>query len=311
MSEQPFSARLRAATGSDHAAAERTGFLAELTGGRLTLAAHTALTVQHYLIYQALEQAAEAMRGHPVAGRFVDPRLTRLPSLAADLAHLAGPDWRDRLAATEATAGYVARLREAAFESPIAFVAHHYNRYLGDLSGGQYVARALSRAYGMPLGAPGLLFYRFDELPDLTTVKQDYRAELDRTGWDAAEQDLFVDEVKLAYRHNIEVLDALGRDCEQLRNPFEPEVVAQVMRHMNVDHAADCLVIVQALGGRPAAVAAEMSWMDGDGLDFLATTGGEVAHVRVPWSYRLTERAQVRVEVTRLYHEAVGLLAAR
>jgi heme oxygenase len=310
MSDQPFSARLRAATTSDHAAAEQTGFLAELTQGRLTVAAHTALTAQHYLIYEALEQAAEAMRTDPVAGRFTDPRLTRLPALAADLEHLAGPAWRDLLTPNEATARYVARLREAAFTSPTGFVAHHYNRYLGDLSGGQYVAQALSRAYDLPLGGPGLLFYRFDELTDLTEVKDAYRANLDAAGWSQTEQDQLIDEVKLAYRLNVEVLDALGRDTADLRNPFTVEVITQVKKHMNDDHAADCLVIVQALGGRPDATAAVMSGMDGFGIDFAATVDGQPVAVRVPWSYRLTERAQVRVEVTRLYHEAAALQTA-
>jgi heme oxygenase len=310
MNDQPFSVRLRAATASDHAAAEQTGFLAELTRGRLTVAAHTALTAQHYLIYEVLEQAADAMRADPIAGRFTDSRLTRLPALAADLAHLAGPAWRDLLTPNEATARYVARLREVAFGSPAAFVAHHYNRYLGDLSGGQYVARALSRAYSLPLGGPGLLFYKFDELTDLTEVKDRYRAALDSAGWSPAEQERFIEEVKLAYRLNVEVLDALGNDGADLRNPFEPEVITQVKKHMNDDHGADCLVIVQALGGLPDATAAVMSGMDGVGIDFVATVDGRPVNVRVPWSYRLTERAQVRVEVTRMYHEAAALQTA-
>jgi heme oxygenase len=310
MSEPLFSARLRAATAPDHAAAEQTGFLAELTRGRLSVAAHTALTAQHYLIYDMLEQAAERMRADPIAARFADRRLTRLPALTADLAQLAGPDWRDLLVPNEATSRYVARLRETAFVSPIGFVAHHYNRYLGDLSGGQYVARALSKAYGLPLGGPGLLFYRFDELPDLGATKESYRAELDAAGWNDDEQAEFIDEVKIAYRLNVEVLEALGHDTAHLRNPFDAEVIAQVRKHMNDDHAADCLIIVQALGGRRDAGGAVMSGMDGDGIDFVATVGSQQVEVRVPWSYQLTERAQVRVEVTRMYHEAAALLSA-
>lgn len=91
-------------------------------------------------------------------------------------------------------------------------------------------------------------------------------------------------------------------------NPFAPDVVVAVMRHMNADHADDSALICRALGGVPDATAAVMSGMDGDGIDFLAVVGGEERAVRVPWSERLTERPQVRVEVTRMYHEACAVL---
>lgn len=86
--------------------------------------------------------------------------------------------------------------------------------------------------------------------------------------------------------------------------PFTPEVVAAILAHMNDDHAADSLLIVRA-GGRPDAVAARMTGLDALGGDFAATLpDGGTAAVRIPWSKRLTERAQVRAEVVRLYGEA-------
>ena len=88
-----------------------------------------------------------------------------------------------------------------------------------------------------------------------------------------------------------------------MTGPFTDDVVRQIMRHMNEDHAADCLAMCRALGGRPGATAARMSGMDADGIDFVAEDGGEVP-VRLPWSERLTERAQVRHEVVRMTHEA-------
>lgn len=96
---------------------------------------------------------------------------------------------------------------------------------------------------------------------------------------------------------------------ETLNSPFTPDVVAQVMRHMNVDHAADSLLICRVHGRQPEAEAAEMSGMDADGIDFQATVGGSTVEVRVPWSYRLTERSQVRQEVVRLYREACAALS--
>jgi stringent starvation protein B len=87
-------------------------------------------------------------------------------------------------------------------------------------------------------------------------------------------------------------------------NPFSQAVIDAVMSHMNRDHAADSLLIVRSLGGEPSAIAAEMSGMDGDAIEFLATVDGRRRTVRVPWSEHLTERARVRGEVTRMYHDA-------
>ncbi|MFA1547154.1 DUF2470 domain-containing protein [Actinomadura chokoriensis] len=86
--------------------------------------------------------------------------------------------------------------------------------------------------------------------------------------------------------------------------PFTEDVVRQIMRHMNDDHAADCLAICRALGGRPGATAARMTGLDADGIEFAVTDGGADRPVRIPFSERLTERVQVRHEVVRMTEEA-------
>ncbi|GGK96324.1 DUF2470 domain-containing protein [Mangrovihabitans endophyticus] len=89
---------------------------------------------------------------------------------------------------------------------------------------------------------------------------------------------------------------------------FEPEVVAQVARHMNDDHAGDNVTIVRGLGGVPEATAARMSGMDADGIEFAAAVDGVEVPVRIPFAERLTDRAQIRVAVVRIYHEACAAL---
>ncbi len=91
-------------------------------------------------------------------------------------------------------------------------------------------------------------------------------------------------------------------------NPFPPEVIAAVMRHMNTDHADDCLVICQGLGGQPTATAANMSGMDAEAMEFLAVVDGTEVPVRVPFSERLVERRQIRAEAARMYREACAAL---
>ena len=89
---------------------------------------------------------------------------------------------------------------------------------------------------------------------------------------------------------------------------FEAEVVAQIARHMNDDHAEDNVLIVRGLAGMDGATAARMSGMDADGMEFAAAVNGVEVPVRIPFSEHLTERQQVRAETVRMYREACAAL---
>jgi heme oxygenase len=104
------------------------------------------------------------------------------------------------------TVEYVRRIRAVAFDNAWAFVAHHYTRYMGDLSGGQYLGPAIGKAYG--LEGAGCSFFRFDGVKPPAFRKQ-YRELLDGAAFSAEEQDLFLAEVAEAYRLNIAVLAEL------------------------------------------------------------------------------------------------------
>ncbi|MGX4653756.1 biliverdin-producing heme oxygenase [Micromonospora sp. SCSIO 07396] len=218
----PFSARLRAATAGAHAAAEGQRYVTALVAGELDLAGYLDLVVQHHALYQALESAAEAMRADPVAGGFVDDALTRLPALEADLTELAGPDWALRTAPHPATVAYAERIRAVAGTSPVHFVAHHYTRYLGDLSGGLYIGRAVARRYGLT-GQAGTAFYTFARIDRPKAYKEAYRARLDALRLSPADEAALLDEVLLAYRHNTAVFAALARHV-----PDGPEITEAV-----------------------------------------------------------------------------------
>ena len=93
-----------------------------------------------------------------------------------------------------------------------------------------------------------------------------------------------------------------------MTNPFGPEVIAAITRHMNHDHAADTLVICRGVGGQPQATDARMTGFDGTGADFTATVNGTPVAIRIDWSGPLTERARVRPEIVRLYDESRAAL---
>ncbi len=209
-----FAAEVRELTRADHRAAQHVTYFDALLSGRLDRAGYAALLEQLHLVYQALEEAAGTMRDHPVAGRFVVDELHRLPRIAADLEFLNGPDWASRIVPTPATRRYQERLGDIAFSWPAGFVAHHYTRYLGDLSGGQVMARALRRTFGFD--SAGVEFFTFPGL-DPRAFKEHYRSLLDTVPWDEAERRRFLDEVSRAYRLNTDLLDELGQVVAQER----------------------------------------------------------------------------------------------
>ena len=171
-------------------------FMEALRGGRCDVADYADLLGQYAFVYDALERAAERMADHPVVSPFVTAHLTRMPAIRADLEYLVGPDWSELVCPTPATTAYVRRLNEVASTWPGGFVAHHYTRYLGDLSGGRAIGLTLSQQFGFDTN--GVLFWIFDQLADPTAFEDTYRAQLDAAPWDAAERERVMAEVELA-----------------------------------------------------------------------------------------------------------------
>ena len=204
-----LSSRLRDATRDEHERTESSPFVTALMTGRLDRSAYTALLGQTYLFYAVLEEAGDRWRGDPVAGPYVSDALVRRDALAADLAWLSGPEWQADLAPLPATARYVDRLRQVCFSSRSGFVAHHYVRYLGDLSGGQIIRARLRTHYG--LTGDGVRFYVFDGIAKPKVFKDGYRALLDTTPWDEGERTHLLAEANEAFRLNRGVFDDLGK----------------------------------------------------------------------------------------------------
>ena len=204
----PFSAALRERSSRAHSSSEHAGFMADLMMGEGTREDYVNLVVQHWFIYEALERTAGQMRNDPVARVFISDKLTRLPALEADLEFLIGPDWRDGIEPLPTTRRYVERIDQVGATWPGGFVAHHYTRYLGDLSGGQFIGRLMSRRFGFETN--GIGFYLFQDIADPKAFKDVYREQLDAAPWDAEEQERVIDEVLLAYRFNTELFGDLA-----------------------------------------------------------------------------------------------------
>jgi heme oxygenase len=203
-----FSEAIKAASWGLHQDAEGSRYMDDLLAGKLDLRGYTDLVIQHYYIYQVLEDAASAMGVDPVAAPFVRDELTRLPALEADLLALLGAGWRDEITPTAATQAYRDRMADVCFGWAGGFVAHHYVRYMGDLSGGQQIKRKVQGLYGIT-PETGTAFYAFDQIADLGAFKDNYRRLLDEAAWSAEERARIIDEVLLAYQLNTQLLNEL------------------------------------------------------------------------------------------------------
>lgn len=206
---ESLSTRLRDATKGEHERTESAPFVVALMAGELDRGAYTALLGQTYLFYAVLEEAGERWRGDEVVGPFVSDALLRRGALEADLAWLLGAGWRDEVAPLPATSRYIDRLREVCFSSRSGFVAHHYTRYLGDLSGGQIIRSKLRSLYG--LTGDGVRFYVFDRIAKPKVFKDFYRALIDGAPWAAGERTNLLAEANEAFRLNRGVFDDLGK----------------------------------------------------------------------------------------------------
>jgi heme oxygenase len=206
----PFSTLIRSASHEQHTEAETSTFMSDLLGGRLGVDAYTRYTEQLWFVYRALEDGAQSLHGDPVAGPFIRPELMRTAELERDLAHLRGAGWREDLEPLPATAAYAARVAECARSWPAGYVAHHYTRYLGDLSGGQIIRDRAERTWGFARKGDGVRFYVFEGISNPASFKRDYRGLLDAVDADDLEKQRIVDECKRAFALNTAVFRELG-----------------------------------------------------------------------------------------------------
>ena len=98
-----------------------------------------------------------------------------------------------------ATRAYVRRIAEVEGDHA-RLAAHHYLRYLGDLSGGLAIARMVARHYG--LAPEQLSMYRFDGIDKPTVYKDGYRLRLDGLGFTPEQERAYIEEVGRGFQHS-------------------------------------------------------------------------------------------------------------
>lgn len=209
MTHAPLSRELREATAAVHDAAESSGFMTRLLTGEISVAGVADYTAQLWFIYQSLEGAVRRASRDCHLSVFHDSRLERVPALEEDLDILEGPGWRGRLEMLPATEAYVGHLETLSETDGLRVLAHHYVRYLGDVSGGQVIARMLARHYGQ-VGEEAANFYDFSPLGRVKPFRDRYREGLDGLVLDAVGRDELLAEAVRAFSFNAAVFDDLG-----------------------------------------------------------------------------------------------------
>jgi heme oxygenase (biliverdin-producing, ferredoxin) len=216
LAEKPFAALLRRDTWADHDRAQFSPFEMSLAEGTISKEGYRQLIANVYPVYVAMEERLESLGDDLIVGQFHIPELARAEFIAQDLEYFYGADWRNAIADEQlpGTADYIERVKTV---DNVGFVAHHYTRYMADLSGGLMIAAALERAWG---GKDGLAYYDFSSIGDAVGFKNAYRQALNELPLDVDGKIDLIGEVMVAYEFNIEMgkaLAALHLEAEAVR----------------------------------------------------------------------------------------------
>lgn len=139
---------LKKLTQSNHSNAERSWFASLMMSGKITNEQYSLYLKQQFKCYEALENRFNTINDSSIA--IIPKGLERADSIKEDIVEL-GQDF-DSLKTFNSTQEYVNYITEGCDENLL--YAHVYVRYLGDLKGGQMIAKRI----------PGSgKYYQFDE----------------------------------------------------------------------------------------------------------------------------------------------------
>ena len=202
-----FSVDLKEGTKESHSAAENTKFVASFLRGVVDYEEYRKLLTNFYYVYDTMEQRIRETED-PMVQAVRSENLERKEGIERDLEYYYGAEWRDKQIPSDACNKYCARINEVAEENPYLLVAHHYTRYIGDLSGGKILKEITARVLKPPVGK-GLDFYEFPSIPDAKLFKQNYRAILDNLGADSAQETAIIAEANYAFQLNMFMFDEI------------------------------------------------------------------------------------------------------
>lgn len=185
-----------------------------------------------------------------------------------------GSEWQE-VPMSDATKAYVNRIHEVSKIDPALLIAHHYTRYLGDLSGGQILRKMATKAMDLPSTGEGVKFYIFENIPDAKSFKNIYRSCLDELCVSKAKSDAIVREANNAFRLNIHLfqeIDSLaGFEDKSARTKKKPvEEIPSALDSASKESTGVCPFATMAK--KPTQTSTTASKKEGKGVNpvFLA-----------------------------------------
>lgn len=203
----PFHDQIKASSDAAHAQAENAPFISALMAGALNSAAYRDYLVALAPIYSQMESLLQSRSESELLSHFNHRALDRLHFIEGDIAELdstlSSTFSAQNLAAVQS---YLSRLTDQISDARL--LAHHYIRYLGDLSGGQAISKLVARHYS--IGPEALNFYNFEQIGDAVFYKKRYRDLLNLVPFTEEEKSEFLDEVSHLYRLSTAIFIELG-----------------------------------------------------------------------------------------------------
>ena len=198
---------LKEGTKESHSAAENTKFVASFLRGVVDYEEYRKLLTNFYYVYDTMEQRIRETED-PMVQAIKSEDLERKEAIERDLEYYYGPDWKEKQEPSEACNKYCHRLNEVAEKDPYLLIAHHYTRYIGDLSGGKILKEIAARVLKPPVGK-GLDFYEFPSIPNAKEFKNNYRSVLDNLDCDEQQINALITEANYAFRLNMYMFEEI------------------------------------------------------------------------------------------------------
>ncbi|KAI7894229.1 heme oxygenase-domain-containing protein [Mucor mucedo] len=204
-----------------HTAAEDSIFTKRFLSGAITKDEYGRYINSLYFVYKTMERLLTQYKDHPTIQMVYFPyELNREKALLKDIEYYYGKDRVAELTSdsniTPAVQSYIKTLQDAADKNPSLLIAHSYSRYLGDLSGGQILAKRLKK-YVLKIDVTdaawdsyhGLEFYNFDHIANNNEFKNLYRQRLDGARVTQYTKDLIIAEAIYSFELNIALFDEI------------------------------------------------------------------------------------------------------
>jgi heme oxygenase len=261
----PLSDVLREGTKQAHEEVEVSPAASAMLRGALDKEEYIRFLMMLWHIYATFERGLERHQNYPVLEPTYNPTLlARAPPLSADIAYLLGvpeSSWKSHrihvqlmAAQPPALETYTTRIQSIADSpDPSALLAHSYVRYLGDLSGGQTIQRALAKAYGLTMGGSGLSFYAFKELHsskpatqgEMKRIKEWFRAGMNKGAGDNVEVKAAVmEEASRVFEFTGEIFKAVNLEKEESKVVYDGDADAQAPRMYSIASVSAVVIAV-------------------------------------------------------------------